>query len=59
MDYKAVIEEQIRTLQAAQESNRKMLEARNGVSTEEVCLIASTIEHLCETAIRMPGKSKI
>ena len=58
MDYKAVIEEQIKTLQRVQEMNFKRLEARHEIDVESACLAASTIEHLCSTAFKTPSKSK-
>ena len=51
VDYKSVIEEQIKTLQKAQEMNLKRLEAGYEIDVENACLIANTIEHLCSTVI--------
>jgi hypothetical protein len=50
MDYKSVIEEQIRELQKVQDSNIKAL------NTERSCEAARTIMDLCEKLLNWYGK---
>lgn len=51
MDYKSVIEEQIRELQKVQDRTVKAIQREN-----ESCRIAETIANLCETVRSYPEK---
>jgi hypothetical protein len=55
MDYKSVIEEQIRELQKVQDG---LVKVTSGINAGESCRVAETIARLCDQARYIPTKKE-